>query len=355
MISIYKILLFTIRILPAEVAHNLSLIILKTGIINVRMPSKNYDKLSITVNNINFNNPIGLAAGYDKNGEAIKGLIKLSFGFVEIGSVTPKAQNGNKKPRLFRLYKDEAIINRMGFNNKGHVKLVKKLERFNKNSGILGVNLGVNLDSNDPISDYLVGIERFSPLANYLVINISSPNTLGLRGLQFGESLNNLLFSINKIRKKLKINGINSPVFVKIAPDITDEELNFIIEGVRNYNIEGIVISNTTIERKFNLKSKVSSEVGGLSGKPLFSKSNELLRKAFQISKGEITLIGVGGVSSGKCAYEKICLGASLVQLYSGLIFNGPGLIYKINQEIITELEKDGFESIKEAIGSRVI
>ena len=355
MISIYKILFIIIRLFPAEIAHNLSLIILKTGIISVKLPSKNYDKLSITVNNINFNNPIGLAAGYDKNGEAIKGLRKLSFGFLEIGSVTPKSQNGNKKPRLFRLYQDEAIINRMGFNNKGHVELVKKLERFNKDSGIVGVNLGVNLDSNDPMSDYLIGIERFSSLANYLVINISSPNTFGLRGLQFGESLNKLLFNINKTRIKLQINGVNSPIFVKIAPDITYEELNFIIEAVRKYNIEGVVISNTTIDRKFNLKSKVSYEAGGLSGKPLFSKSNELLRKAFQISKGDITLIGVGGVSSGKCAYEKICLGASLVQLYSGLIFNGPGLIYKINREIISELEKDGFKSIKEAIGSRAI
>ena len=337
-------------------------------------PSKLDTNLECKVWGLSFPNPIGLAAGFDKNGECIDGMMDLGFGFVEIGSITPQPQDGNDKPRVWRLVEDEAVINRYGFNSDGHEvvrqRLQKRLENMNRNSyGKLGINLGKNkkVTEKDAVLDYMKGIEVFAEFADYLVINISSPNTPGLRDLQKRDIIHKLLSSLKETRDRvhdanfaksamascIKCKPPPPPLLVKIAPDLEDNEIKDIAFVVRDVGIDGIIVNNTTISRE-DLKAdkSVQSEYGGLSGRPMFEKSNGILRKVYKATEGKVPLIGVGGVSSVDDAYTKIKCGASLVQLYTGMIYNGPTLIHEMIDKLDECAKKDGFNHISEAVGS---
>ena len=336
--------------------------------------SKLETNLKSEVWNLKFANPIGLAAGFDKHGECIDGMFDLGFGFVEIGSITPKPQRGNDKPRVWRLKKDEAVINRYGFNSDGHelvkFRLEDRLSNMNRSSyGKLGINLGKNkyVKQNDAVNDYIKGIENFTEFADYLVINISSPNTPGLRDLQRREIIHDLLskvkikrdsvhdaiFAKSPMASCVKCKPPPPPLLVKIAPDLKDNEIEDIAFVVREVGIDGIIVSNTTISRD-NLKSdeKVTSEYGGLSGKPVFEKSNQVLKKMYKATEGKVPLIGVGGVSSVEDAYQKIKCGASLVQIYTGMIYNGPILIHEMIDKLDEMVKNDGYKHFTEAIGT---
>ena len=288
-----------------------------------------------------FKNPLGVAAGLDKNGEALDGLLKLGFGHAEAGTVTPKPQSGNDKPRLFRLIRDEAVINRMGFNNDGHDALAARLEGRSR-AGVVGVNIGANKSSEDRIADYVAGITRFAGLADYLTVNISSPNTPGLRDLQARAQLASLLGAIAEAREKA-VRRV--PVFLKIAPDLTQEGLDDIIAEVLNSALEGVIVSNTTLSRDGLKEEKLGREAGGLSGKPLFERSTALLARVRERLGPDRTIIGVGGVSSGARAVEKIRAGADLVQIYSGMTYEGPQLIEDSLTAIIAAMRDAGVSS----------
>jgi dihydroorotate dehydrogenase len=349
--SYYNILQPLLFSLPEEIAHNLVIQALKYGLVpqQFEVPSS---KLKTKLFGLNFKNPVGLAAGFDKNGSCIKPLIKQGLGFVEVGTATPLPQPGNPKPRLFRLKEDKAIINKMGFNNKGIDRLSRNIF-LNQTSGIVGANIGKNKDSENAINDYLIGLEKIFSVADYITINISSPNTPGLRDLQGKEQLDDLLKNINEKREELSVKfRQNTPILLKIAPDMDEKSLGQIIESVFDHNIDGMIISNTTIGQRDNLKSKNADKDGGLSGKPLFQPSTEMLKTAYKISEGKIPLIGVGGISSGEEAYEKIKSGASLVQLYTALIYNGFDLITEINMTLLKLLKRDGLSNISEAVGA---
>ena len=344
-----------IRFLSPELAHYITIKLLKLGLVNVFFKKiHNSPLLRQVIWNLEFNNPIGLAAGFDKNGEVVDEALNLGFGFVEIGTVTPKAQFGNEKPRLFRLSRDKALINHLGFNNQGMEKVKKRLAiRYeNKSSvpGIVGINIGKNSYSKDTTKDYLDCLKVLGPYTDYIVINISSPNTPGLRSLQNRENLENLIISIKNIKKKdNKIN--NKPLFIKISPDLNNEQKKDIALTSLAQGIDGIIISNTTLERYETLIDNNKIEVGGLSGSPLFLPSTLLLKEMYNLTGGKIPLIGLGGISSGRDAYEKIKAGASLVQLYTGLIFEGPSIVNKINKELVYLLQIDGYTNISEVIG----
>ena len=338
-----------VQLLDPEKAHFIALFYLKFYNSNKNIIQKDFKKLNTSFCNINIKNPIGLAAGFDKNGEAINGLLNLSMGFIEIGAVTPKPQYGNKKPRIFRLRKDYAIINRLGFNNSG-MKIIKKNIKTNFKNGIIGINVGANKNSEDKISDFIDVISYFSSDVDYFTINISSPNTLGLRELQNKRNLNELLYRICLEKKQT---NIKKPILIKIAPDLENDELKMIIELCQKYKIDGIVATNTSVDRNYNLKSNYSKENGGLSGKPIFNQSNLILAKLYYLSNGKIPLIGVGGVFTGKDAYKKICIGAPIVQLYTALSYEGPFLFNDILNELNSLVERDGFKNISEAVGSK--
>lgn len=336
--------------LDAETAHGLAILGLKIGLIpRLTPPQENILKQKIW--GLEFPNPIGLAAGFDKNAEVFEDLLRLGFGFVEVGTVTPLAQPGNDKPRMFRLAEDKAIINRLGFNNEGLEKFKSRFERWRQKGakGIVGANVGKNKDSIDSVSDFVTGITAMAESASYLVVNVSSPNTPGLRDLQGRERLEELLLAVMTARNT---GNRRPPLLLKIAPDLTDEDEKDIAEVALDAGIDGLVVTNTTIARPVGLKGKYKSEVGGLSGKPLFEPSNETLKSLYKLTEGKIPLIGVGGVSSGKDAYEKIRAGASLVQIYSSIIYEGPWLANKIKRELVTLIKSDGFEHVAEAIGA---
>ena len=336
-----------LRRIDPEHAHRLTLGALKIGF-GSSDPYADQKSLAIEVAGLSFENPIGLAAGFDKNAEVISPMLKAGFGFVETGTVTPKPQKGNTKPRVFRLPEDEAIINRLGFNNQGLTPFTKRLQAHKLNIGIVGVNIGHNKVSTDPISDYITGAEAVSPFCDYLTINVSSPNTPGLRSLQNKEKLHRLIEVVLKA-----INKKNKPVFVKIAPDLTKVERSDIADVAINSGIAGLIVSNTTIKRDAGLKNPLKAETGGLSGRPLLGPSTELLSEMYVQTKGKIALIGVGGITSGSDAYEKICAGASLVQLYTGLIYHGPKLVRRIKDDLATALKQDGFSCVADAVGSQ--
>merc|ERR1719295_1769636 len=337
-------------------------------------PSKLETNLESKVWALSFPNPIGLAAGFDKNGECIDAMMDLGFGFVEIGSITPQPQAGNEKPRVWRLRDDEAVINRYGFNSDGHdavrQRLQQRLSNMKRHSfGKLGINLGKNkaVKECDAVLDYQRGIEAFAEFADYIVINISSPNTPGLRDLQKRDIIHRLLTTLKETRDAVhdanfaksamascvKCKPPPPPLLVKIAPDLNDGEIEDIAFVVRDVGIDGIIVNNTTIGRE-NLKAdeSVKKENGGLSGKPMFEKSNQVLSKMYKATEGKVPLIGVGGVSSVEDAYTKIKCGASLVQLYTGMIYNGPMLIHQMIDKLDECAKKDGFSHISEAIGS---
>ena len=350
MISFHKSFLKTF---PPEVAHYLTIQLLK---IKPKLKHKYLQedrKLYQHLWGLDFNNPIGLSAGFDKNAEVVMPLIDLGFGFVEVGTVTPHPQKGNDKPRVFRLFEDRAIINHLGFNNLGLDVARKNLQKLNLNTlsrGIVGINIGANKDSKNIIEDYCVGLEKLGPLAHYITINISSPNTPGLRDLQNRGRIENLVKSLYKLKDKNENLGAKAILF-KISPDIEDKQIRDIALMSLAFDIDGLIISNSTIERPSTLVSQYRNEIGGLSGKPLFLNSTLLLKKMYNFTNGRIPLIGVGGISNGIECYEKIKSGASLVQLYTALVYQGPSIIDKIKNEILSCLKIDGFQNIKEVIG----
>jgi dihydroorotate dehydrogenase len=305
--------------------------------------------LAQTVFGRRFPNPIGLAAGFDKDGEVYRQTLALGFGFVELGSVTPKPQPGNPRPRLFRLTKDRAVINRMGFNNRGIAAMVERLRNRDPAHGIVGINLGKNKEQTDAAADYAAGTRLLGPLADYLVINVSSPNTPGLRALQSRDAVAALIGAVLEARATLPQ---RPPLLLKIAPDLTDVDRQDIAEVALASGLDGLIISNTTIARPAGLDPRFAGEAGGLSGKPLLQPATEVLRDLYRRTGGKLPIIGVGGVASAADAYTKIRAGAALVQLYTALVFEGPGLIGRIKQDLIALLQRDGFNNVAEAIGA---
>ncbi|MDI1328387.1 MAG: quinone-dependent dihydroorotate dehydrogenase [Brevundimonas sp.] len=333
-----------LRQLDPEVAHELAIRALQA----VPLPSPPADDpiLRTTIAGLDLPNPVGLAAGLDKNGEALRGLARLGFGFVECGSVTPRPQPGNPKPRLFRLSEDRAIINRMGFNNLGLDAFAARLEHRPR-SVVVGANLGANKDTEDKAADYVAGLRRLRGLSDYLTVNVSSPNTPGLRALQGRAALDDLLGRLNEARA-----GDPTPVFLKIAPDLTAAEIGLIVEASLDHGIDALIVSNTTLDRPDSLRSRDRAEAGGLSGAPLKARAMKALRAAADASAGRLPLIAVGGIDSGAEAWARIRAGASAVQLYSALIYEGPGLIPRIKRDLTARLRAEGFSTVSEAVGA---
>lgn len=343
----YKIIKPLIFTLPAETAHDMAIAALRYGL--VQFPkNKEFAQLETELFGIKFKNPVGLAAGFDKNGVAISPLLSSGFGFVEVGTCTPVAQKGNDKPRLFRLAADKAIINRFGFNNKGASIFIENLKK-RPNHGIVGANIGKNKTSLDSTADYLTMLEKVYGLSDYITINISSPNTPGLRDLQGKEALDDLLSAV--ALKRAELGKKKTPILVKISPDTSAHQRADIAEVIIKHGIDGLIVSNTTIGKRDMLSSSSAKESGGLSGKPLFELSTENLRDMYRLTNGKIPIIGVGGIFSGDDAYKKIKAGASLVQIYSSLIYEGFGLIPRIKERLCELLHNDGFKNISEAVG----
>lgn len=336
---------WALRRLDPETAHRLAV----RGLSILPAPVAPADDpiLHTRLAGLDLANPIGLAAGLDKDGEAIGGLARLGFGFVECGSVTPRPQPGNPKPRLFRLSEDRAIINRMGFNNAGLDAFAARMERRPRGV-IVGANLGANKETEDKAADYVAGLLRLVGRASYFTINISSPNTPGLRALQGREALDDLLGRIQEARPA---DG-GAPVFLKIAPDLTAAEISMIVEAALAHRIDALIVSNTTLDRPESLRASDRGENGGLSGAPLKDRAETALIAAAEVANGRLPLIGVGAIASGADAYRRIRLGASAVQLYSALIFEGPGLVDRIKRDLARRLRADGFSIVSDAVGT---
>src|SRR6267143_3438034 len=351
MASVYRLIRPALRRLPPEAAHELTLRALELGAGRFLAKSAHRQPeapaLAQRVWGLDFPNPVGLAAGYDKDARVPDAMLQLGFGFVEIGTVTPRPQPGNPKPRLFRLEEDRAIINRMGFNSGGLDAVVGRLSRRVR-SGIVGVNLGRNRDTEDAAADYAEGVLRTASLADYLVVNVSSPNTPGLRELQGREILATLLQRLMRAREEA---DRRVPLLVKIAPDLTLEERRDIAQVALDTGIDGLIVSNTTVARP-DLVDQHAQEAGGLSGRPLLAPSTALVADMYRLSRGRLPLIGVGGIASVADADAKIRAGASLVQLYTGLVFSGPGLVGQIKSGLVDLLRRDGFGSIAETVGT---
>ena len=342
-----------LRLLPPETAHEITIKLLKSKLANKNKKNEEFKSLKQTILGIDFINPLGLAAGFDKNAEIIKSMLSYGFGFVEVGTITPKPQEGNLKPRIFRLSEDEAIINHLGFNNKGSEKILKNLKSFYENNnvtGVVGINIGKNKSTQNDIDDYLYCIEKLGSYGNYITINISSPNTPGLRDLQLRGRIETLVKKIQTKQNEIKQLS-NKPIFIKISPDLDDEQLRDIALMSLANNVKGLIISNSTIKRPNSLTSQYKSELGGLSGKPIFLDSTIILKKMYSLTNGQIPLIGVGGVSNGYECYEKIKAGASLVQLYTALIYDGPKIINNIIKELNGLILTDGFKNITQVVG----
>jgi dihydroorotate dehydrogenase len=318
----------------------------------MRSPTEN-PLLAVRAFGLNFSNPIGMAAGFDKSAEVPDELLRLGFGFVEIGSVTPKPQDGNPRPRLFRLTADEAVINRMGFNNDGADAVLRRLAARAHRGGIVGVNVGANKDSPDRIADYVALIEKFAPVAIYFTVNVSSPNTPGLRNLQRASELDALLAGVIEARERARKNAGESPVLLKIAPDLSLNELDDVVQIARSRRVDGMIVSNTTLARPPSLRSGARvEEQGGLSGRPLFRLSTRMVAETYVRVEGAFPLIGVGGIDSGGAALMKIRAGASLIQLYSALVYKGLGLVEDIKTDLISVLRRTGRRSITEIVGA---
>ena len=329
-----------------ELAHNLAIKVLRYNYVPYnKIPVNNLIETEIFGKKIS--NPVGLAAGFDKDAEVYNSLFKLGFGFVEVGTITPLKQYGNPKPRVFRLEEDEALINRLGFNNLGADTVSSRI-KSSPPSGLFGINIGPNKDTKNRVEDYLIGLRKFYNLADYLTINISSPNTENLRSFHNENELNELLSEIENEKKILKT---NIPIAVKVSPDINNENIEKISELLLKYNISTAIISNSTDRNRENLKNINKLEKGGLSGKPLEIKTNLLINKFFKILKTKIKIIGVGGVDSGRSAYEKIINGASLIQLYTGMVYKGPNIASKISKELIEITKNHGVKNISELVG----
>ena len=336
--------------LDPETAHNLAIKSLKFNFVsNILDKDKDNPLFKTRLFNKDLDNPIGMAAGFDKNAEVYNSLFKLGFGFVEVGTVTPLKQYGNPKPRVFRLVEDEALINRLGFNNYGAMNVLERI-KSNKQSGLLGINIGPNKDTENRLNDYIECLKTFYEVADYITINISSPNTEDLRSFHDQTKLNELLENIDKEKKSL---NSQVPIAVKVSPDIDDQEINKISEVLLNNNIEVIIVSNTSDSTRENLNNILGHQKGGLSGKPIENKSTDLINKFYKILRGRIKIIGVGGVDSGRGAYEKFLAGANYVQLYTGMVFRGPNIVNMIKKELKELLTKDGVKNYAEIIGKK--
>jgi dihydroorotate dehydrogenase len=316
-------------------------------------PRPDDSKLAVRAFGLNFSNPIGMAAGFDKNAEVPDALLRLGFGFVEIGSVTPKPQSGNPRPRLFRLERDEAVVNRMGFNNDGADTVLRRLAGRAHLPGIVGVNVGANKDSPDRVADYVSLIETFAPVASYFTVNVSSPNTPGLRNLQQASALDDLLAKVIDARERVRENAGDSPVLLKIAPDLTLGELDDVVHIARSRRVDGMIVANTTLARPSSLREQNrAKEQGGLSGRPLFRLSTRMVAETYVRVEGAFPLIGVGGVDSGGAALTKIRAGASLIQLYSSLVYKGLGLVENIKADLVSTMLRTGRDSLAEIVGA---
>jgi len=334
--------------LDPETAHNLAIKTLKFNF----LPNKKVQQNKLLETKIfgkKIPNPIGIAAGFDKDAEVYNSLFKLGFGYVEVGTITPFKQYGNPKPRVFRLEEDEALINRLGFNNSGSDKVRSRI-LSSPPTGLLGINIGPNKDTKDRVKDFLVGLRKFHDIGDYLTINISSPNTENLRNFHNDEEMGELLQEIQIEKDKLKT---NIPIAIKISPDLELKSIDKICEILTKNKISTVIISNSTDRTRENLKNINKLEKGGLSGKPLENKSNFLINEFYKSFKSDITIIGVGGIDSGRSVYEKIINGAKLVQLYTGMVFKGPNIVSKINNELIDIIKKTGVNNISELIGSK--
>ncbi len=343
-----------LRLLDAETAHRVTVAGLKAGIVPARkIPSD--PRLVVDLWDLSFPNPLGMAAGFDKNGEVSDALLNLGFGYAEAGSVTPLPQPGNPKPRVFRLPEDMGVINRYGFNNEGHAALLSRLGERAGKPGILGVNVGANKEAEDRIADYVAGIHAFSAFASYFTVNISSPNTPGLRDLQARSSLAELLSDVMAARDENTARvGRQVPVLLKIAPDVVAEDLQDIVEEVLDKKVDGLIVSNTTISRDGLSGKGPFEEAGGLSGRPLFRKSTIMLAKARELAGPDLPIVGVGGIDSAETAWTKITAGADLLQLYSALVFKGPSLIDEILTGLAAKLDETGLGSLREARDANV-
>ena len=333
-----------------ETAHNLAIKSLKFNLVpNVFEDEENDSFLKTKLFDQNLKNPIGMAAGFDKNAEVYNQLFKLGFGFVEVGTITPLSQYGNSKPRVFRLVEDEALINRLGFNNHGAQKILNRIKR-NSKTGILGINIGPNKDTKNRLEDYLLGLRTFYEVADYITINISSPNTENLRNFHDQTRLDELL---NQIKKEKRNLSSKIPVVVKIAPDINDNEIDKISEVLINNEVEGIIISNSSDMTREKLVDIQKHQKGGLSGKPIEDKSNLLINKFYKNIKNKIKIIGVGGVDSGLSAYNKFLAGADYIQLYTGMVYKGPNIVNIIKKDLCKMLLKEGIKNFTEIIGNK--
>ena len=335
-----------------EKAHTLAIKSLKFNLVpNVFDENKNDPIFQTKIFDKDLDNPIGMAAGFDKNAEVYNSLFKLGFGFVEVGTITPLKQYGNPKPRVFRLVEDEALINRLGFNNHG-AEIVKQRIKRNKKLGLLGINIGPNKDSSDRLNDYLIGLKTFNDDADYITINISSPNTENLRTFHEGDKLQDLLKSIMAERKNLKS---NIPIAVKVSPDISEDQVNKISEILLEYEIKAIIVSNTSEATRDKLSNIQRHQKGGLSGKPIEEESNILINKFYKLLNGKIKIIGVGGVDSGQAAYDKFIAGADYIQLYTGMVFKGPNIVGIIKKDLKELLIRDGVKNYTEIVGNKTL
>lgn len=349
----YNLVWPLVRLMGAEDAHALAIRALQWGLIPTPI-ADDPPELGQTLWGRHFPNPIGLAAGFDKNAEVHQQMLAQGFGFVEVGSVTPKAQPGNPKPRLFRLESDRGVINRMGFNNDGMDAVAARLKgraQVSSGGGIVGVNLGKNKTTEDAAADYELGVRKFAALADFLVINISSPNTPGLRALQGPEPLRELLGRTRKALADSNGHDARPPLLLKIAPDLTDEDKADIAAEVLNAGIDGLIVTNTTTQRPDGLSDPNSQEAGGLSGRPLLEMSTRVLGEMYAATDGKIPLIGVGGIEDGRGAFDKILAGASLVEFYSAMVYEGPGLVRTIKRELAEILKAEGFANVADAVG----
>ena len=345
MFSLLRPYIFT---LDPEVAHDLAIKSLKFNFIPKNFfHVENEEMLSTELFKKKIKNPIGLAAGFDKSAEVYNSIFRLGFGFVEVGTITPKRQTGNLKPRVFRLEKDKAMINRLGFNNAGIDSVSERLKRSTP-EGFLGINIGPNKDTKNKISDFLECFSKLNRFASYITVNISSPNTKGLRNFHEEKLLTKLLSKLLELKKK---NKIQCPVALKLSPDIVESEISNINEMVLKFKIDGLILSNTTSQNRKNLFDINRDETGGLSGLPLQKLSLKLIKNFYKLNKKKIPIIGVGGIDNGQSAFEKIIAGASVIQLYTGMIYKGPGIVKNIKKELIEILKKEKIKNIQEAVG----
>ncbi|WP_422385112.1 quinone-dependent dihydroorotate dehydrogenase [Roseibium album] len=338
-----------LHFLDAENAHRVTVLALKAGLISGGYTSAD-PRLTSSFWDLEFPNPLGMAAGFDKNAEVPDALLNLGFGFTEVGSVTPRPQPGNPRPRVFRLPVDEGVINRYGFNNDGHTAMRKRLLSRKRNDGIVGINVGANKDASDRIADYVAGITEFADMASYFTVNISSPNTPGLRDLQARSALADLLQAVVSARDLCADKAERRvPLLLKIAPDVVDEDLKDIVEEVLEKSLDGLIVSNTTVGRDELAGTGPHQETGGLSGRPLFRKSTAVLARARKLAGPDLPIVGVGGIDSAETAWTKITAGADLLQLYSSLVFKGPALIGEILSGLADNLDHYGYASLREA------